>query len=64
MLTEVRLVIAAKEARLVLKHDEQAVEDEIWKISGSFSRKDAMELCRVVFDDAYDILNAAAHGEQ
>lgn len=64
MLAEVRLVVAAKEARLILKRDDESVEDELWKMEGKFSRKDALELCRVVFDDAYDLLNAAAHGDQ
>lgn len=64
MLAEVRLVVAAKEARLLLKQADSIVEDELWRLDRRFTKKEAEELCRAVFDDAYDLLNHAAHGEQ
>jgi hypothetical protein len=63
MLAEVRLVIAPKEARLVLKHGDDTVEDEVWKFESKASKTEAKELAGVVFSDAYDLLNHAVHGD-
>ena len=64
MLAEVRLVVSGNEARLVLKYGDTFVEDELWRRDRRFTRKEAEELCRVVFDDSYDLINNATHGEQ
>ena len=64
MLAEVRLIIAPKEARLVLKHGDDIVEDELWSFDGKkISRTEARELAGVAFNDAYDLMNAAVHGD-
>ena len=63
MLAEVRLVIAPKEARLVLKHGDQSVEDEVWKFGAKVSATEAKELVAVAFADAYDLMNYAVHGD-
>ena len=63
MLAEVRLVVAAKEARLVLKHDDKVVEDELWKFDTPVSRTEAKELIGVAFADAYDLMQHAVHGD-
>lgn len=63
MLAEVRLIVAAKEVRLVMKRGEGHVEDELWKLERRFTGKEAEEMCRVVFDDCYDLLNFTVHGD-
>jgi hypothetical protein len=52
-----------KEARLILKHGDDTVEDEVWTMPSPLSRTEAREFAGVVFSDAYDLMNAAAHGE-
>lgn len=64
MLAEVRLVIAPKEARLLLKHGEDSIEDEIWRFDGAISRTEARELAGVAFADAYDLMQHAVHGDK
>lgn len=63
MLAEVRLIMTPKEARLVLKHGDGIVEDEVWTMPSPLSRTEAREFAGVVFSDAYDLMNAATHGE-
>lgn len=63
MLAEVRLIIAPKEARLLLKHGDRIVEDEIWTFDGKVSTTEARELISVAFHECYDLLNTAVHGE-
>ncbi len=63
MISEVRLLIGAKEARLILKKGEDELEDELWKFDGKMSVKEAQEMCRLLFDEAFDLLNYAAHGD-
>lgn len=63
MLAEVRLVIAPKEARLVIKHGDQTVEDEVWTFGAKVSATEARELAGVAFADAYDLINYAVHGD-
>jgi hypothetical protein len=63
MLAELRLMIAAKEARLILKHGDTVIEDEVWKFERPASSTEAKEVVAVAFADAYDILNSAVHGD-
>lgn len=63
MLFEARLVITAKEARLLLKRDDAVEEDEVWKFERRLTKAEAEGMVRVVFDDCYDMMNYAAHGD-
>jgi hypothetical protein len=63
MLSEVRLIVAAKEARLVLKRGETLVEDEVWTFSTKMSRTEASEIARVMFDDCFDLMQYSVYGE-
>ena len=63
VLTEVRLIIAPKEMRLLLKHDDDTVEDELWKAPKPISRTEAKQAARACFDDWYDFMNHCVHGE-
>lgn len=63
MLAEVRLIMTPKEARLLLKHGDDVVEDEVWRMAAPLSKTEAKEFAGVVFSDAYDLMNTAAHGE-
>lgn len=64
MLSEVRLIVGAKEARLVLKKDDDTVEDELWKFERRMSATEATEFVRVVFDGAFDMMNNLVHGSE
>ena len=61
-LAEVRLVVATKEARLVVRHGDDVVEDELWKFPAQMSRTEAKELAKTVFDSTYDMLNFLNNG--
>lgn len=63
MLAEVRLLIARNEIRLVLKQAEKMEEDELWKAERPISLPEATSLARACFDDWYDTMNYAVHGE-
>jgi hypothetical protein len=63
MLAEVRLIIAAKEARLVIRHGEKIVEDELWSFSDRIARSEAVGLAETAFHDAYDLIQYAVHGD-
>lgn len=63
MLAEVRLLIARNEIRLVLKQAEKMEEDELWKAERPISQSEATSLARACFDDWYDTMNYAVHGE-
>lgn len=63
MLAEVRLIIAAKEARLILKKGEKIVEDELWKFDARIDRSEANQLADAAFHDAYDMLQYAVHSD-
>ena len=63
MIAEVRLVIAPKEARLLVKHGDDVIEDELWKFATKVSATEAKELIDVAFSDAYDLMNYAVHGD-
>jgi len=63
MLAEVRLIIASREARLVLKRGETIVEDEVWKFERPISKTEAKELAEAAFHDAFDLMQHAVHGD-
>lgn len=60
---EVRLIIAKKEARLVLKNGDDVVEDELWKFDSPMSAAEARDLARILFDEGYDLMQFSVHGE-
>lgn len=60
---ELRLIATTKELRLMLLHGSDVVEDEVWVTKSPISKSDAKELCKALFDDAYDLANAAINGE-
>jgi hypothetical protein len=64
MLSEVRLIVGAKEARLVLKKDDDVVEDELWRFERRMSSSEANEIVRVVFDGCFDLMNNFVHGSE
>jgi hypothetical protein len=63
MLAEVRLLIAPKEARLILKKGERLVEDEIWSFDRKISQTEAKEIAEVMFHDCYDLVQYSVYGE-
>jgi hypothetical protein len=63
MLAEVRLIVAQKEARLVLKKGETLVEDELWTFDGKMSRTEASEIARAMFDDCFDMMQFSVYGD-
>jgi hypothetical protein len=63
MSVEVRLIIGNKEARLILKKDDDILEDELWKFDRQMGRSEAGEIVRVAFDDAYDLMQWTVHGD-
>lgn len=64
MLSEVRLIIGAKEARLVLtKNDSDVLEDELWKFDRKLASSEAQQITRCIFDDAYQMIQYAIHGD-
>lgn len=64
MLSEVRLIVGAKDARLILKkNDRDTVEEELWKFDSKVTASHAQEITRVIFDDAYEMMQYAIHGE-
>ena len=63
MLGEVRLIVAAKEARLILKIGETEIEDELWKFDRKISKTEAREVIEAAFHDAYDLMQFSVHGD-
>lgn len=63
MLTEVRLLIAAKEIRLIMKVGEEIVEDDLWKADRKITVDQAKALAQVAFHDYFDLVNYSVHGE-
>lgn len=63
MLAEVRLIVAQKEARLVLKKGETLVEAELWTFDGKMSRTEASEIARAMFDDCFDMMQFSVYGD-
>jgi hypothetical protein len=63
MLAEVRLVVAAKETRLLVRHGDDVVEDEVWKYQTPLAREEARALVTTAFDDLYDMMQHVVHGD-
>jgi hypothetical protein len=63
MLAEVRLLIAPKEIRLMLKVGDKIVEDELWPTERPISAPEAKELAEVAFHDYFDLVNYSVHRE-
>jgi len=63
MASEVRLIIAKKEARLILKNGDDIVEDELWKFDSPVSNGEAKELARILFDEGYDLMQFSLYGD-
>ena len=63
MLGEVRLIVAAKEARLVLKIGETLIEDELWTFDRKISKTEARQVLEAAFHDAYDLMQFSVHGD-
>lgn len=64
MLADVRLSIAQKEARLVVRHGDDIVEDEVWTFGRNIGREEAKSMAAAIFADAYDLLNFVTHGDE
>lgn len=64
MLADVRLIVTATEARLTIRHDDQIVEDEVWKFGRRVGREEAKSMVQAIFDDSYDLLNFVTHGDE
>ena len=63
MLGEVRLIVAAKEARLILRKGERVIEDEVWKFDRMLGQTEVGELVKAVFDNTYDMMNFVTSGD-
>lgn len=63
MPAEVRLIIAKKEARLILKRDDDVIEDELWKFDSPMTKSEAVDLARIIFDEGYDLMQFYVHGD-
>ena len=63
MLGEVRLIVASKEARLVLKVGEKLIEDEVWHFDRQISKTEARQVVEAAFHDAYDLMQYSVHGD-
>ena len=63
MLGEVRLIVASKEARLILKIGETLIEDELWTFERKISKSEAREVIEAAFHDAFDLMQYSVHGD-
>lgn len=63
MISEVRLIIGTKESRLFLKRSDEVLEDELWTFDRTMGTTQAQQMCRVLFDEAFDLMNHAVHGD-
>ena len=63
MLADVRLVVAANEARLTIRHDDKIVEDELWTFGRRIGREEAKGMAQAIFADAYDMMQFVVHGD-
>lgn len=63
MLGEVRLIVASKEARLILKIGETLIEDELWTFERKISKTEAREVIEAAFHDAFDLMQYSVHGD-
>jgi hypothetical protein len=60
---EVRLIIAKKEARLILKNGDDIIEDDLRKFDTAMTAKEQKELARILFDEGYDLMQFSVYGE-
>lgn len=63
MPAEVRLIVAKKEARLLIKHGDDIIEDELWRFETPISNTEAKNLVRILFDEGYDLMQFSVHGD-
>lgn len=63
MLGEVRLIVAGKEARLILKIGETLIEEELWSFDRKISKTEARQVLEAAFHDAYDLMQFSVHGD-
>lgn len=61
--SEVRLMVAPKEARLMILHDGNVVEDELWKLPRPMGLTEIKEVVKAVFDSTYDFINYSVNGD-
>lgn len=47
----------------MLKKGDDHLEDDLWTFERKMSTKEAQELCRVLFDEAFDLMNYSVHGD-
>lgn len=62
MLAEINVAITKNGATLVIRKGEAVVDEEIWSFP-SIGKTEAAEAAGILFDDAYDFLNACVHGD-
>jgi len=62
MMAEINIAINGKVATLVYRIGEKIVDQESWTFP-SIGQTEAKEAARIIFDDAYDFLNACVHGD-
>lgn len=60
---EVRLIIAKREARLLLKNGDKVIEDELWKFDSPMTSDEASDLAQILFHEGYDLMQYSVHGE-
>jgi hypothetical protein len=60
---EVRLTVAKKQARLTLTNGDDVIEDELWKFDSPATSSEAADIARILFDEAYDLMQFSVHGE-
>lgn len=63
MLAEVRLLIAPREVRLILKAGDEVIEDDLWKPDRKITQKEARQLAEVAFHDYYDLVNNSINND-
>ena len=64
MTAEIRLIVTATEARLLVRNDDAVVEDESWRFGRRLGREEARSMVQAIFDDAYDMMNSTVHGDE
>lgn len=62
MLAEVRLLVAPREARLMVRQGDEVTSDELWKFDRQMSRGEAKQIVEAAFSDLYDLMNFVVHG--
>lgn len=51
------------EARLLVRHGDEVVEDELWKFGRRIGQTEAKQMAQALFSAAYDLMNHVAHGD-